>query len=318
MAESGHSAFAEPMSMQEALSRFETLNQEAEDTPDEEEAAPQEADEEEVLAEADAEEETDETEAPESEEEESDQVLTVDEYGDVLVDLNGEPTPLSEIHKGYLRQADYTRKSQQREQEFKQRLEQLEAQQKEIDAREQQLSQLMEEEAEPDWVQLAKEDPLGWAETFSEWTKKQAQKKEQQEERAKRQEAHRRAIVAKTAEIAVEKFPEWSNAKAFDAGATARRDAALAAGFTAQEYESTPDFRIAVLLEKAARWDALQNEQGKKRVSAEKKIAKAPKVLKPGQSRGDSDPEAERKVARQKRFSKPISSTDIKGMLGRR
>lgn len=319
----GQPAFAGPMTMQEALDRADSLMakeaepEEAAQEP-EEESTDDEAEQEASAEDVDAE-ETDDTDEPEDEAEESEQVLTVDEYGDVLVDLNGEPTALRDVIAGTQRQADYTRKTQELAEQRKSLQEEMEKREQELQQREQQLTQMAAEleEPEPDWEKLADEDPLGWASAKAKWEKKQRQKQERMQEAQKRQEQERRKFIEQTASVAVQKFPEWQDARSFDAGAGARKKAALDAGFTEQEYASTPDFRIAVLLEKAARWDALQSEQGKKRVSAEKRLAKAPKVLKPGTSKGDSDPKQERRAAFQKRLSKPISSKDLAKMIGR-
>jgi len=308
--------------MQEALAKADSLSvakeaeqEEAAQEPEEEvEAEEVEAGE----AEAEAE-ETDELDEPEDEGEDS-QILTVEEYGDVLVDLDGEPTPLSEVLKGTQRQADYTRKTQALAEERKQLETEMQQRQQEMEAREQQLQQLEAElgEQEPDWEKLAEEDPLGYNHERAKWEKKQKARTARQAEIQRRQEEAKREFVGKTVDVAVQKFPEWQDVKKFDATAAQRKQAAMDAGFTEEEYASTPDFRIAVLLEKAARYDAMQQEQGNRRVRAEKKIAKAPKVLKPGASKGDTDPKQERRAAFQKRLSKPISSSEITKSLGLR
>lgn len=321
----GQSAFAEPMTMQEALAKFDsqlvTKESEAREAAQEPQDDEMEADEVEVEASDEVEDlDTDDTDEPDDGGEGSDQILTVDEYGDVLVDLNGEPTPLKEVIQGTLRQADYTRKTQALKDEQKAIQAELERKQQELDAREQQLARMAQEleEPEPDWEKLADEDPLGWASAKAKWESKQKAKAQRQRDMQKRMEQQRASFAKKTAEMAVNLYPEWSDPKKFDEGAEARRKAALAAGFTEEEYNSTPDFRIAVLLDKAAKWDAMQADTSQKRVAAEKKIAKTPKVLKPGQSRGDSDPKQERRAAFQKRLSKPISSAELTRALGLR
>jgi len=274
---------------------------------------------EEVEAEAEAE-ETDEPDEPEETDEGPEQVLTVEEYGDVLVDVDGEPTPLSEVLAGTQRQADYTRKTQALAEERKKAQAEIAEKQAALDAREQQLRDLEAElgEEEPDWAKLAEEDPLGYGVEKEKWERKQKVRAQREAELKQRQEKAKQEFIAQTADVAVQKIPEWADVKKFDEGAAARKAAALEAGFTEEEYRSTPDFRIAVLLEKAARYDALQGEQSKKSVRAEKKIAKAPKVLKPGASKGDTDPKQERRAAFQNRLSKPISSSEITKQLGLR
>jgi len=274
-----------------------------------------------------AEEEADEAEQPTAEEpdaaEEGPQVLTKDEYGDVLVDLNGEQVTLAKLMDGNLMQADYSRKTgelaQQRKQleaEFQSKTKEKEA---ELAAREQRIAeQLAEiEEPEPDWEAIAEDDSLGWPIQKAKWDKKQKARADRIKEAEKQRDEARRQFIQQTAAVAVERMPEWADGKKFDEGASARKAAALAAGFTEQEYEQTPDFRIAILLEKAARYDAGQSSGKAKSVAAEKKIAKATKVLKPGQSSAPVDPRSERRAQFQKRLAKPVSSEDIRKMLGR-
>lgn len=318
----GQSAFAEPMTMQEALAKADSLSRAKEAEPAEPAQEPEdEAEAEEVEAEASQEvEDTDEPNEPEGESEESEQILTADEYGDVLVDVDGEPTPLAEVLKGTLRQADYTRKTMALKEEREAAQQEIQERQKALDAREQQLRALEAElgETEPDWEKLAEEDPLGYNSERVKWERKQAARKQREADLQKRQEEKKREFIGKTVDVAVQKIPEWQDVKKFDEGAPARKKAALEAGFTEEEYASTPDFRIAVLLEKAARYDAMSKDTGERRARADKKIAKAPKVLRPGATKPDSDPKQERRAAFQKRLSKPISSTEITKALGLR
>lgn len=323
----GHPALAEPISMQDALAQAnsqidnlakgaatEEPSQEAEQPAEELETVETEA-----AAEVETD-QTDETDDPATEGEEPDQILTADEYGDVLVDLNGEPTPLAEVIRGTLRQADYSRKTAAHAEQVKADNAELEERAKRLDAREQQLQALEAEleETEPDWVKLAEDDPLGYPAAKAKWDKEQAAKAARRQEVEAKQAAQRQQFVQQTAAQAVEVFPEWADVKKFDAGAEQRKQTALAMGFSAEEYASTPDFRIAALLEKAARYDAMMADTSTKRALAEKKIAKAPKVIKPGASKGDTNPQQERRAAFKKRLSKPISSAELAKGLGLR
>lgn len=319
----GQSAFAEPMSMQEALNAFDSQLKAKESVPEETAQKPeQEVEAEEIQAEADvATDETEETpDVDEPTDEGSEQILNVEEYGDVLIDMDGEPTTLKDLIQGTLKQADYTRKTMALSSERKAMEAEFAEERKALDARSQQLEQMAAafEEQEPDWEKLAEEDPLAYPVEKARWDKRQAERKAQQEQAEASAQKQRQEFMGMTVEKALEVFPDWGEKGNFEKGVSARKDAALAAGFTVQEYESTPDYRIAVLLEKAARYDAMTSEKEKKRVAADKKIAKAPKVMKPGASRGDTDPATERRAAIQKRFSKPISSKDIKTLIGRR
>ena len=317
MADDGQSAFAEPMTMQEALDKAGSLT---ETKPVEVEEAPQEAAEEQAEElKAETPEAAEEVTEPEPEQaDDGPQVLTIEEYGDVLVDVNGEATSLSDLQKGTLRQADYSRKTQALAQERKELEATLSERQAALEAREQQVNERLSQlDNEPDWVKLAEDDPLGYASERAKWDVKQAEAQKANAELSAKQEKAVREFSRVTAEKAISVFPEWADAGKFDEGSEARKRAALDAGFTEAEYSQAHDFRLAALLEKAARFDAMSKDTTSKLVAAEKRVAKAPKVLKPGQSRGPVDPKTERRSAISKQFSGPISSTDIRKMIGR-
>lgn len=315
MAENVDNPFGEPMSMQEALERADSLTRakEAEPTQPPQEAEP-ELDETADAVEDDAEEIQDA-----EPEDDGTQVLTADEYGDVLVAVGDEQVALSELINGNLRQQDYTRKTQSAAEERKRLEAEFSDREKALAAREQQLAaQLAElEPQEPDWEKLAEDDPLGWPAEKAKWDKAQAKRKAMQEQAQQQQQQQMLEFKRLTSEKAIEAIPEWGEPGKFQENVEARRAAALQAGFTAEEYNSAVDMRLAVLLEKAARYDAMQKDGSAKKAALDKKLAKAPKVLKPGQSRGDSDPAAERRAAIQKRLSKPITSRELKGLIGR-
>jgi len=310
--------FGEPMSVEDAMATVDSLmtkDTEAKEAP--QEAAEDETDSSELEQEVETVDEAEiEDEAEPTPDDEGPQVLKIDEYGDVMVDLNGEAISLKELADGNLRQSDYTRKRQAESQ----RVKEIEAEYREkaqaLAEREARLLEMEEAqgEKEPDWVALAKEDPLGWPERKAEWDAKQAAKQATMAEREKQQQAQEAEFRKATAAIAVEKFPEWSNPDKFQEGGDGRRKAAIEAGFTEEEYNGALDFRIAVLLEKARLYD-----EGKSKTNvAQKKIAKTPKVLKPGASEMDRDPAEEMRAKQRKRLqSGPIGMDEINKMIGR-
>jgi hypothetical protein len=313
MAEAMDNPFGEPISAADAIAAVDSLME-----PQEAIEPEQEPDVE--AQEAETEEESVEVEDP-TQESEGPQVLTKEDYGDVLFQVGDEEITLADLSQGYLRQSDYSRKtaelSRQRDEVAEMVNERVAKREAELSEREQLLDQLSTE-SEPDWVKLADEDPLGWASEKAKWDVKQKVKAEALSKRQADQTQAQRKFVAETASIAQRVFPEWTDISKFDEGASSRRDAALKAGFTEEEYNSTPDYRIAVLLEKAARFDALTSQKSKKMDVAQKKIASAPKVIKPGTSNTDRDPTAERRAAFQKRLSGgKISSDSVRDMLGR-
>jgi hypothetical protein len=266
MADDGQSAFAEPMSMQEALDKAGSL---MEAKPAEPEETPLEAD-----NQADDQGENPDVEAEEVDEpepkEESDgpQVLSIDEYGDVLVTFEGEETTLSDLAKGNLRQADYSRKTAALAQERKAAEAELTKRESAIAERERQLESLLSESAEqePDWVKLAEDDPLGYPAEVEKWKRKQQSREKQQKELMTRQEAAVRDFAAETGRIAIGLFPEWSEGTNYVDGVPRRKAAALSAGFTEAEFMQAHDHRLSVLLEKAARFDEIQAKGEQKSV----------------------------------------------------
>jgi hypothetical protein len=255
-------------------------------------------------------------------EEPAEQILTREEYGDVLVQVPGqdEPIPLDKVLDGTLMQADYTRKRQADVAEAASRKAALDQREQELAQREAQLVSLAQEteDPEPDWVKLAEEDPFGYQQKHAEWTQTQKAKQERQQQLAEMRQKQVQEFMAHTADLAVKQYPEWTQEGSFDKGLEARKAMAMSLGFTEQEYNSTVDYRIAGLLETAVRYEALLNKEKASKTVAEKKIGKAPKVLKPGQSKGDTEPAEERRAARRKRLSQPISSRELTKTLGLR
>ena len=228
-------------------------------------------------------------------------------------------TTLSDLAKGNLRQADYSRKTAALAQERKAAEAELTKRESAIAERERQLESLLSEtvEQEPDWVKLAEDDPLGYPAEVEKWKRKQQSREKQQKELMIRQEAAVRDFAAETGRIAIGLFPEWSEGTNYVDGVPRRKAAALSAGFTEAEFMQAHDHRLSVLLEKAARFDELQAKGEQKSVAAAKMIAKAPKVLKPGQSRGDADPVAERRVAITNKFKRGTTTEELRKLLGR-
>lgn len=299
---------AGPLSIDEYLDSMEAPEGQAEVETEEEpvEQPVAEAEAEEVEAEADESEEQDE---PEAEEPEGSDVYSVDEYGEIVVALaDGTQTTLKDLAQGTLRQADYTRKTTELSQERKA----LEAEKQRLAEFERQLNEQLAslDEPEPDWQKLAEEDPLGLPLEQIKWQKKQAEKAERQRKAQQQEEQQRNHFMRATAELAVQKIPEWSDPKAFEESAAARKRAALEAGFTEQEYAGVVDFRLALLLEKAARYDAGQAKTN----AATKKLAKVPKVVKPGTSATKVDREAAERAAKSKRLNRPMSVDEYLGI----
>jgi len=245
-----------------------------------------------------------------------DQVLDVAEYGDVKVTLaDGTVKSLSELASGNLMQSDYTRKTQElarQRQEIDAERDRVAAEiaerQREIDDR---MSQINEDE--PNWIEIARDDPLGYPEIREQWNIRKSQAKAAQDRLAQQQQEDRQVFARQTSEIALQKIPEWADPDVFQKGGDQRRKAAIDAGFTDAELEQATDYRLAVLLEKAARYDALQ---GQKKHVLDKKVSKAPRVLKPGSMKTPKDATNEKQAALNRKLSRPHSIEDALAARG--
>lgn len=270
-------------------------------TDEQEESSPNEETQDEALeAASETEEETEIDETTDLEPEtETPQHLNLEEYGDltvpVVIDGVETATSLREMVKRHQLQADSTRKTmaladdrRSMEAEFAQRDAKFADQQRLLD---EQLAQNIERE--PDWVTMAEEKPLEYLAEREKWNQKQAQRQHAQHNLQQSQAAQSQQFQQMTAELAVQAMPEWASDVEFAKNANGRMTVALEAGFTEAEYNGSVDYRLAVLLEKASRYDASLTSNA----AVEKKLSLAPKVLKPRGSKGKADVQVERKTA---------------------
>lgn len=315
-----------PLSIDQALDRFEaaaeaTPSEEVKEEPTETEAEQVEVAEAEepVEAEAEAEEADPETEEP-ADAGDDEQTLTLDEYGEVRVQMGEEVVTLAEIaervEKGTLRQADYTRKTQELAQERKA----LEAKEAELAEKQQQLDAAIlkasGEEPEPDWEAIFAEDPFEGPLQKVRWEKAQAAKAKEREAALARQEAASREVQKQRLVDVLQHLPEWAEEGVYERGEPARRKAAMDLGFTEEEYRGTVDPRVAHAFELIARYRAQSTETATKVDAAGKKLAKAPKVMKPGSAKASADRKAEEKAAAQRKLSRPHSVDDHLKAMG--
>jgi hypothetical protein len=202
--------------------------------------------------------------------------------------------PLDELLKGYSRTADYTRKTQ----EIAETRKAVEAERQKIEeaARlrdtyaqrlgviEQMLSQ--GEKAE-DLTALKESDPIGYAVRVAEQTEREKQlaavrteqsriAQQQQAEQQERLNAHLQAEGLKLQEA----IPEMADPAKGQAIRTDIRNYAKKIGFSDQELSQVYDSRAVTALYKAMQYDKLT--AGKQ--DAVKKVAQAPRMMRPGTS----------------------------------
>lgn len=268
------------------------------------------------------EEQSEGAEGEEQSDEDEDNQAEVSEQPDdtmpVKLTLDGQEVEvtLHELKRGFLREADYTRKTQALTQE-RNALEAdkqgyaLEREQAKaiLGAWEQQLATPLYDPAETEALRFT--DPAEWAARKQEENERVAQlqditgrKAQLTEQEARQQAANHQRAVAETEQKLLEAIPEWKD------GAVAKRGLdeiwayAGSHGFTPQEILADPDHRALLILRDAAAYQAIKT----KRPAVEKKVA-AVKTAAPGASRSLPSKETEALRARQ-RLAKSNSVDD--------
>ncbi len=221
--------------------------------------------------------ETEETETPESTDEETEE--TEDEVPPAtprsrklkLPDGTEEEVTEDEAYKGYLRQADYTRKTQLTAAEKK------EAEAEKVQAREhralyaaqlEQVKQAMDTivPKEPEWNKLRAEvTPEEFAATWADWqafsSKRNAVIAEQKrvaEETKKDFETQLGQYVAQESQKLIEVVPDWADEAKAKTELGIIKAYALSQGWTEEEIDSVVDSRQVLAWRKAMLWDKLQ------------------------------------------------------------
>ena len=202
--------------------------------------------------------------------------------------------PLDELLKGYSRTADYTRKTQ----EIAETRKAVEADRQKIeeaarlrDTYAQRLSvieqMLSQGEKAEDLTALKESDPIGYAIRVAEQTEREKQlaavraeqsriAQQQQAEQQERLNAHLQAEGLKLQEA----IPEMADPAKGQAIRTDIRNYAKKIGFSDQELSQVYDSRAVTALYKAMQYDKLT--AGKQ--DAVKKVAQAPRMMRPGTS----------------------------------
>jgi len=203
------------------------------------------------------------------------------------IEVDGEQISLDEVGKSYMRQADYTKKTQAVAEKDKA----LEAERVSISQEREHLKQMLEvasqEQADPvDWVQLATDDPLEYTRQRAIHDAKQAElsvtnaEKQRLAEIENQQRAQKmQQFVEQQKATLAEKLPEITSEK----GAQYRADILTymeGVGYDKQELSQLYDARAVILADKARKYDALMSK-GKAQA---KKVVGKPKVTRPGVS----------------------------------
>ena len=287
-------------SVAEAQEALLSLMEPEEEKPKDEEAAPTEEEEStEETQDESLEEEPEEEEEVEEASEEPDEEAEEEELL-YAVTVNGEEQEVSldELMKGYSRQSDYTKKTQdisEQRKEFeelsKQYTEEISQIQNErgqyVQALEQAIKNSLagaEQFANIDWERLRSEDPVEFALKKDEYRDLQDKVRQNQEEQAsvqqKQQEEYRKNLkehLKRENDLLLEKMPDWGDPKKQKGIAEGIRSFAQSAGFSDEEIGGLSDHRSLIMIHKAKLYDDLQKADVKS-----KKVKNKPRVVRSG------------------------------------
>ena len=330
-----HEEQTQPGSIWEAQEAILKIEESERETPETEEATPTEEEESQPIAEDESlEEETEEEEEADEAEEESEEPDEEDEE-ELLYAVKGDgeehEVTLDELMKGYSRQSDYTKKTQELS-EGRKAIEQLYGQYNhEINAVQQErqqyisaLSQVIEHSVAGldayqniDWETLKNEDPIDYLTKKEEQSAMQnqvaynMQQREQVVLAQKQQQAqHREHFRLSEQHRLVEALPEWSDADTRTQLTNDMREYALNNGFTEQDLSGLIDHRYFLTLMKAQKYDALQKSDVKA-----KKVKNKPKVVRAGSPRGKKATDKKQRTVKMKRLQSTGHVDDAASIL---
>jgi hypothetical protein len=297
----------EPGSISEAQDAFLGLMDSIEKPEEEEKASPSEEVTEDALEEAsdEVEEEVEETEdetLEDDESEESDEEEVEDESEETTlytVTVDGEEHEVTEeeLVKGYSRQADYTRKTQQLAEHRKQIDQAVEQYKGEIaqtqQAREQYVSAVaqaietnyshLQQFQNVDWERLKTEDREEYLTKRDDYRQAQeqiqslqtAQGEAQNQAAAEAEKEHKRTVQEEHQKM-VSIIPQWGEAETRQAIAKTVSEFALTKGYTQEELNQLVDHRSILVLMQAKAYEDMQKKQNTVR---SKKVKNKPKVI---------------------------------------
>ena len=254
--------------------------------------------------------ETEETEAQASEETVEETAESEDEAQDeeqprerlpesIKVKVAGEEVEvtLDELARGYSRQADYSRKTQQLAEERKAFQTEAEAIRQEraqyatlLGALQQQLQSTAQVEQQPDWDRLYEEDPINATRLERQWRKVQEDRAaklaaiQAEQQRLNQTFEHQsveqmKAILVQQAQRLPELIPEWKDEKAAASEKKQLRDWLVDQGLNETEINSLHRAEHVALLRKAMLYD-----KGQRKAQASVKPAQTMRPVRPGSS----------------------------------
>jgi hypothetical protein len=290
--------------------------QEEEAPPTEEEESTEET-QDESLEEESEEESDSEDEEEESEESDEEEGEEPDLYA-VKVDGEEIEVTFDELLKGYSRQSDYTKKTQELS-EGRKEIEEakstynsaLTQMQQERQHYVNQLNQILQNSSNNlkeydkiNWDTLKEEDPIEYVKLKEDYRdgkeKMQALNQQRQmamqQQQAEAQKVQQEAVQVERSKM-VEALPEWGDPDKQKELATDVKSYALKQGFSEEELNSLIDHRSVLVLMKAAKYDALEKADVKS-----KKLKNKPKVIRTGKGKGVNSDSKSKHNAKMKRL----------------
>ena len=305
--------------------------EEAQPSEEVSEGEPEASEEEPEAEEVEEETEDEEAESPEEEETEE-EVDTPDVY---TVKINGEDHEVTEdeLIKGYSRQADYTKKTQELSQYRSQLDQAAQFYQTEVaatqEARQQYINSLaqgvqlslssLQEFENIDWERLKTEDKeeyLTKRDDFREAQSSVQKLKQTHAQEAEKQNAEQQHQFQNWAQTEHQKLvsilPDWGDPVKQKAIAGELRQFAFTKGFAEEELAQLFDHRSILILMQAKAWE---DDQKKVKTVKSKKIKNKPKVIRSGKGVQKSDSDKSKRAANMKRLRETGHHRDAVSLL---
>ena len=294
-------------SVEEAREALLSLLDPEEETPIEEEATPTEEEEStEETQDESFEEESEEESEEEDESEESAEDQEEEEEPLFTVTANGEEIEVTydELLKGYSRQADYTKKTQdvaQQRKEYEQAKAQYEASLPELQNLKEQYVQVLNdtisnsmaglERFNIDWDRLKEDDRDEYLIKREEFRQAQDDLREHQSRReyeqqqlSQQQQSEMRKVLHEETQKLVSVMPEWGDNEKRKEIITGIREYATSHGYSQEELATLADHRALIMLHKAMQFDNISQSDIKA-----KKVKNKPKVVRSGKGKSSKE-----------------------------
>tara|TARA_R110002110_G_scaffold3951_1_gene20559 strand:- start:203 stop:1252 length:1050 start_codon:yes stop_codon:yes gene_type:complete len=323
-------------SVEEAREALLSLLDPEEETPIEEEATPTEEEEstEETQDESFEEESEEESEEEEDEEESEESAEDQEEEEEPLftVTANGEEIEVTydELLKGYSRQADYTKKTQdiaQQRKEYEQAKQQYEASLPELQNLKEQYVQVLNdtisnsmaglERFNIDWDRLKEDDRDEYLIKRDEFRQAQdelrghqSRREYEQQQLSKQQQSEMKKVLHEETQKLVSVMPEWGDNEKRKEIITGIREYATSHGYSQQELATLADHRALIMLHKAMQFDNISQSDIKA-----KKIKNKPKVIRSGKGKSSKENSKKKRAVQMKRLQGTGRVDDASALL---